>query len=237
MITKKCSTCHETKEVSEFHTRSDSNDRLRGQCYPCQRKVNAQWRERNPDKVRGANCRKRERLNGSRELRDAQRARSREWHNRARENPEHVACEQERKRQRRLDPEFRDREREKDRAYARRRREDSKYREYMRVYLRGWRKRNIAKCIGYRSKRYRRAGTHSTALERVEIYERDGGRCHLCKRSVSKKRFELDHLIPVSMGGRNERNNLALAHVRCNRTRHVRGPAQLRLPVLEVVGE
>lgn len=62
------------------------------------------------------------------------------------------------------------------------------------------------------------------------IYERDGGKCHICHRRVSRGDFHIDHLIPVSQGGANVASNVALAHPFCNVSRGAgRIPAQLRL--------
>lgn len=68
------------------------------------------------------------------------------------------------------------------------------------------------------------------------LADRDGHRCHLCRRKVRwdvPYRHPLypsrDHLIPQSFGGGHEMVNLALAHRRCNSRRGNRGAAQLRL--------
>lgn len=69
-----------------------------------------------------------------------------------------------------------------------------------------------------------------------EIGDRDGWRCHLCRRRVDRrlsgtlpKGPTIDHLVPISAGGLDERANVALAHRECNlRRRHI-GPAQLLL--------
>ena len=65
----------------------------------------------------------------------------------------------------------------------------------------------------------------------IAIYERDGGKCHLCHRLVSRRTFSLDHIIPKSVGGPGTWENLALAHLRCNVKRGVgkKIPAQMRL--------
>jgi 5-methylcytosine-specific restriction endonuclease McrA len=64
----------------------------------------------------------------------------------------------------------------------------------------------------------------------IGIYERDGGKCHLCHRRVSRRSFTLDHIIPRSKGGPGSWENLAVAHLRCNVKRGVdRLPAQYRL--------
>jgi 5-methylcytosine-specific restriction endonuclease McrA len=69
-----------------------------------------------------------------------------------------------------------------------------------------------------------------------EIAQRDGWRCHICRKSVRKDLPgtdrggpTIDHLLPVAAGGRDEPENVALAHRGCNIQRGTRGPAQLRL--------
>jgi hypothetical protein len=45
-------------------------------------------------------------------------------------------------------------------------------------------------------------------IDRNYIYDRDGGRCHLCEKKVPRTRFDLDHLIPLSKGGPHTHLNL-----------------------------
>jgi len=78
------------------------------------------------------------------------------------------------------------------------------------------------------------AGGESFTLR--EIAERDGWRCHICHRKVPDREYRarrldptIDHLVPVSAGGGHMRDNVALAHNRCNWERAATGPAQLRL--------
>jgi DNA-binding CsgD family transcriptional regulator len=68
-------------------------------------------------------------------------------------------------------------------------------------------------------------------VDRLKIYERDRGICHICHRKVSIKTFTLDHLIPRSDGGPDTEPNQAIAHPRCNSQRFMGRliPAQLRL--------
>lgn len=63
-----------------------------------------------------------------------------------------------------------------------------------------------------------------------EIYERDGGRCHLCRKPVGRPAATMDHLVPVALGGSHTRANVALAHRSCNSSKKTapRGE-QLRL--------
>jgi len=69
------------------------------------------------------------------------------------------------------------------------------------------------------------------------IAERDRWRCGLCRRRISKKLhypdpmcLSMDHIVPVSDGGSNERANLQASHLVCNlRKRNMGEPQQLRL--------
>jgi hypothetical protein len=65
---------------------------------------------------------------------------------------------------------------------------------------------------------------------------RDGWTCHLCRKRVDPaKRWpdpkcaSADHLVPVSHGGSDEPENLALSHLDCNVNRGNRGDVQLLL--------
>lgn len=104
--------------------------------------------------------------------------------------------------------------------------------------------RRCAACAGdnlrayWRQKNATRRG--ATALGRRmtirDLGERDGWRCHLCGKSVSPKfraphRMSptFDHLMPVSAGGTDAPENLALAHFGCNSRRQAAGEVQLLL--------
>lgn len=69
----------------------------------------------------------------------------------------------------------------------------------------------------------------------TDIFERDGWRCHLCGKKVRAvpvphpQAPTIDHLIPLSDGGRDAPDNVATAHFICNSRRGARGIAQLRL--------
>lgn len=69
------------------------------------------------------------------------------------------------------------------------------------------------------------------------LAERDGWRCHICGRKVSKTAMHpqpvsasVDHLVPISLGGEHSYRNTALAHFGCNAQKHTRAVGeQLRL--------
>ena len=63
-------------------------------------------------------------------------------------------------------------------------------------------------------------------FKRIDIYERDGWICQLCKKAVNPKLSfpspacaSLDHVIPLSRGGSHQATNVQLAHLRCNTSR------------------
>lgn len=82
---------------------------------------------------------------------------------------------------------------------------------------------NDARRDAYHRRRAQKAGTSNGEPVRLaEIAERDGHRCHLCRKKVPSKAWphplsaSLDHVIPLSKGGPHEPSNVRLAHLRCN---------------------
>ena len=61
------------------------------------------------------------------------------------------------------------------------------------------------------------------------IYERDKGRCGICRKLVPLELASLDHILPLAAGGTHEPVNVRITHRHCNYSRQHRGPAQLRL--------
>lgn len=96
-----------------------------------------------------------------------------------------------------------------------------------------------SKAINHRTaKRRRKARVRSghVAYRDADIHQRDGWRCHICKRVVKRGAVvphplapTIDHLIPLSAGGRDAPDNVACAHFRCNSLRGAGGTVQLLL--------
>lgn len=84
--------------------------------------------------------------------------------------------------------------------------------------------------------RRRAAEIEGEDFDPMEIFERDGWRCGICKRRVGRtltyphpRSASLDHIVPVVDGGEHVRSNVQCAHLECNlRKRHL-GPGQLLL--------
>ena len=62
---------------------------------------------------------------------------------------------------------------------------------------------------------------HRTALQRARIFTAHGGKCHLCGERIDgvKQGYELDHIIALALGGKDEEANLAPAHRDCHRAK------------------
>lgn len=69
----------------------------------------------------------------------------------------------------------------------------------------------------YRAERARAPRINLKARDRAKLYERDGGKCRHCDGPILfNETWHIDHLIPLSKGGTNDLDNLALSCVRCN---------------------
>lgn len=83
---------------------------------------------------------------------------------------------------------------------------------------------------------HKRRAVGAATMNIKDLASRDGKRCHICNRKIdlslsgtAKWGPTIDHILPVSLGGTNEPNNLALAHRCCNSRRGNREPAQMLL--------
>lgn len=115
--------------------------------------------------------------------------------------------------------------------YARKRRERPEVQQYQRDYARRRRIENpwaVRDAIAKRDARLR--GAQTEPVNRLDVYYRDSGICHICREAVPLEGFTLDHLIPISKGGPHCPSNVAVAHRSCNSRRYDgRIPAQLLL--------
>lgn len=99
-------------------------------------------------------------------------------------------------------------------------------------YTKKWQKLNPNKCRDYnknwkklnpdknRDKQARRRaaklGVKSEKVQRSLIYERDKGICHICSQKTNPNNWHLDHVIPLSKGGKHNYKNVAVSHPQCN---------------------
>lgn len=94
-----------------------------------------------------------------------------------------------------------------------------------------------------RRKNTARRRTKAGRFSVFDVGDRDGWRCHLCRKAVNSalsgmhpRGPTIDHLVPVSLGGEDVLSNVSLAHRECNVRRGVnRAPAQLLLAIDSVL--
>jgi 5-methylcytosine-specific restriction endonuclease McrA len=76
---------------------------------------------------------------------------------------------------------------------------------------------------------------------REYIYDKTGGYCHICDGKIHLSKYanlyhrqgwEVDHSVPISLGGTDHPNNLWPAHVDCNRRKGARSTRSARRPYL-----
>ena len=90
------------------------------------------------------------------------------------------------------------------------------------VYVRDWAEHqplmdptSAERQAKYRARKYGNT-VSDERIRKDEVYERDGGICHICGRPASKTDWELDHIIPLARGGPHSLDNVAVAHAACN---------------------
>ncbi len=93
-------------------------------------------------------------------------------------------------------------------------------RKKVNIITKKWRYKNPLKVKAYL---YRRnILTQDLTLEKIQLIYEDNIKkygtltCYLCLKTISFRKDCLEHKIPLSRGGTNEYNNLAIAHRSCN---------------------
>jgi 5-methylcytosine-specific restriction endonuclease McrA len=72
----------------------------------------------------------------------------------------------------------------------------------------------------YRAKRKAaKCSVEHQPYTRREIYDRDGGKCRLCSKKLAygPGEFQIDHIVPISLGGPDTPTNVQLTCGPCNR--------------------
>jgi 5-methylcytosine-specific restriction endonuclease McrA len=94
--------------------------------------------------------------------------------------------------------------------------------EYVKEMKRSWVKRNPEKARALWANRDARArgaeGKH-TASDILWLYQQQAGRCEACRKKLikkGKKKYHIDHMVPLSLGGNNYVSNLQLLCRSCN---------------------
>jgi 5-methylcytosine-specific restriction endonuclease McrA len=100
-------------------------------------------------------------------------------------------------------------------------------REKMNEWNRQWYEANWDKKREYRNRRRARklasAGSH-TAEDLAEIFRAQGGKCAYCTSVLGKRFRHVDHIVPLSKGGTDDRKNLQFLCGRCNNKKYNHDP-------------
>lgn len=51
---------------------------------------------------------------------------------------------------------------------------------------------------------------------RARLFEDAGGRCHICGQKIFGKGWEVEHVIPLALGGADDESNMRPAHTACH---------------------
>lgn len=82
----------------------------------------------------------------------------------------------------------------------------------------------------------RRGDGKADKIDPIAVFERDGWICGICGKKVNRRlkyphprSVSLDHIIPLSRGGKHTLSNVQCAHFICNCKKHTSDGGQLRL--------
>lgn len=73
---------------------------------------------------------------------------------------------------------------------------------------------------------YDRLPRREVRFTRRNIFFRDRNRCQYCGRTFAQKRLNLDHVVPLSRGGRSSWDNVVCACIECNSRKGSRTPEE-----------
>ena len=102
-------------------------------------------------------------------------------------------------------------------------RNHEKYAERRREYL-----KTDAGVAMYRKQTQKRYALRKAAfvedVNPLELFQEQNGVCYLCLKKFEFTEMELDHVMPISKGGKHEKSNCKMACAHCNRSK---GPKTL----------
>jgi HNH endonuclease len=92
-----------------------------------------------------------------------------------------------------------------------------------------------ANSMNGRARQNNKHGTITADDLQSRIYE-SGGKCEWCNRSILKKPFHIDHIIPLASGGANNARNIAVACPNCNLAKSAKSPARFAQEIYAKTG-
>lgn len=200
---KRCSKCGQIKDSASFNRNRTEPDGLQRWCKECRKSQARIAYQRDRDKRLQKDAEYRE---NNREL---LRLRSRDW---SKKHPDRIRAHQKR---------YKTLHRE-EYELANKHYKDSHREEHKRAN-RSWYERNKKRFRNYRDKSLaRKFGVE--VIDSYSIFVRDNWICQYCGKPVnpdekypSLQSPSLDHIIPISKGGKHTQENLQLVHLDCNK--------------------
>lgn len=228
----KCKDCHKAKVYGRRDSNPEEFKEYMAQWRANHRDILAarerERRQREGDKINAA---RRERRENDVEYRDRQRA----THKASRDRyPERIAARNrayyEANKESLSAAERLRRAENIDRYLAREKAWRDNNRDRIKAYNQEYYEANSHKWVAARAKRQQIIDSFPP-VNRREILERDGGQCRCCGTALTVRTFELDHIVPLSLGGAHERYNLQALCRPCNRRKWANLEGQVSLPV------
>ena len=110
-------------------------------------------------------------------------------------------------------------------------------RESRNKYIRKWNKtpkgkQNSTVCRHRRMSRKLNAKDSFTADDIKDLYATQGGSCYYCSVEIENG-FHVDHMTPLSRGGRNDVSNICLACAPCNLKKHTKTAEEFQQVIQE----
>lgn len=201
-----CITCGQEDAAKRLEPGLKRDERLRARSdrrkSPEARAKDMEWVANNPDRVR-AKAKKSYHKHRGKNL-----ARSKKWRV---ENPD--------KREAYLN-EF---GREKAKAWR------DAHKDELKAYYAGWQRDNKDRVYAYihkRRARKKQCGGSHTAADIAEILKSQGYLCPYCKASLKRRKRHIDHVLPLALGGSNDRSNIQVLCPPCNLSKGSKHPIE-----------
>lgn len=199
---KECAHCHEVKPLGDFYAHKGKPDGLTSYCKPCSRERRRKWAAANPQKVRQSDANKKAL-------------------NRAKWSGGRIGVAEKRCgkcKETKASGEFHHNAETSDGLHW-----------WCKLCRGRWVDANKAKFRDYSRKRQmREREVEWEKIDRQVVFDRDGGKCHICRKAVDPHDWHLDHLWPLSRGGSHTYSNVAVSHPTCNMRKYAKvQPTQL----------
>jgi 5-methylcytosine-specific restriction endonuclease McrA len=82
--------------------------------------------------------------------------------------------------------------------------------------------------------RYDRVPRREIRFTRRNVFHRDRSRCQYCGRVFHQRQLNIDHVVPLSRGGKSSWDNVVCACIECNSRKGDRTPEEARITLIRV---